>query len=635
MSNPGTARRLPVDVSGVMSPLTMDEIAIDPSSYWGHWQSVNAESMIDHCAAWMEKVGWIGNFEAAALGTLPESRRGREFTDSDVYKLIEAMSWEQGRAPTAKREQQIARLIEVVANAQEPDGYINTNFGREGQAPRYSDLEWGCELYDYGHLLQAAVARLRTHGSDQLEAIARRVADHICEVFGEGGIESVCGHAEIELGLLEFARATGDEKYRQQAELFLDRRGHHVLNDIEWGREYFQDDIPIRDAKVFRGHAVRATYLAAAAVDLGLDKGDHDLVEVIESQLGRTLAARTYLTGGMGSHFQDEAFGADFELPADRAYSETCAAIGAFMLGWRLMLATGDARHGDLMERTLFNVIATSPSADGKSFFYANPLHQRTPGSPLPEDEPSWRVGPGTRAPWFDVSCCPTNVARTFASLDSYVAAASEDGLSLVLYTSGDITTTLPDGRAVSVRIDTDYPLEGRVRIHVAKGEGAPWNLRLRVPQWSPGATVSRSGRPPESAPIGWTTVNDVGGSDEDITLHLDTAPRFTWGDPRIDSARGAVAVERGPLVYCVESPDLADGVHVDEVVVDGSVAPRVEAGEVMVSASIEAFGSSNWPYDQQGETANHPPRVDIRLVPYNTWARRGPSTMRVWMRTR
>lgn len=635
MSTPRTAPRLPVDASGVLSPLTMDEIRINPSSYWGHWQSVNAETMIDHCASWMEKVGWVGNLEAAAAGTLPAARRGREFTDSDVYKLIEAMSWEQGRLPTAKREQGIERLIGIVANAQESDGYINTNFGREGQAPRYSDLEWGSELYDYGHLLQAAVARLRTQGSDQLEDVARRVADHICEVFGEGGIESVCGHAEIELGLLEFARATGVEKYRRQAELFLERRGHHVLDDIEWGREYFQDDIPIRDAEVFRGHAVRATYLAAAAVDLGLDTGDSELVGAIEIQLERTLAARTYVTGGMGSHFQDEAFGEDFELPADRAYSETCAAIGAFMLGWRLMLATGDARHGDLMERTLFNVIATSPGADGASFFYANPLHQRTPGAVLPQDTASWRVGPGTRAPWFDVSCCPTNVARTFASLDSYVAATSDEGLSLVLYTSSDINTTLPDGRGVSVRVDTDYPLDGSVRIHVRQRAGAPWSLRLRVPEWSRGATVSRSGSPPEEVASGWTTVVDVGGSEDEIVLQLNTAPRFTWGDPRIDSARGAVAVERGPLVYCVESPDLPDGVHVDQVIVDDSVAPRLEAGRVVVNASIEAVESGAWPYAPYGAAQDRPHCVDLTLVPYNTWARRGPSTMRVWMRTR
>ncbi len=329
--------RLPAAAEGVVRPLSMDEVTLAPEGYWGVGQEINAPSIVEHCAHWMETEGWVDNLIAAAEGTLPGARRGREFTDSDVYKLIEAMSWENGRRPTPELEASIRRLIEIVGNAQEPDGYINTNFGRPGQADRYSDLEWGSELYNYGHLLQAAVARVRTTGPDRLLEIATRVADHICDTFGEGGIESVCGHPEIELGLIELARVTGDERYRRQAELFLDRRGHHVLEDIEFGRSYYQDDVPLRDATVFRGHAVRATYLAAAAVDLGIDRGDDSLVEVIRRQLDRTLGRRTYVTGGMGSHFQDEAFGLDFELPSDRAYAETCAGVGSFMLAWRLL----------------------------------------------------------------------------------------------------------------------------------------------------------------------------------------------------------------------------------------------------------------------------------------------------------
>lgn len=636
MSTSRKGPRLPVDAGGVLRPLTMDEVHIAPSSYWGRWQSVNAETMIDHCAIWMERVGWIGNLEAAAAGSLPGARRGREFTDSDVYKLIEAMSWEQGRAPTIKREQDIQRLTRIVGDAQEADGYVNTNFGRDGQAKRYSDLEWGSELYNYGHLLQAAVARLRTHGSDSLEHIAVRVADHICETFGEGGIESVCGHPEVELGLIEFARVTGQNKYRHQAELFLDRRGHQVLKDIEWGREYFQDDIPLREAQTFRGHAVRATYLTAAGVDLGLDTGDENLIASIEKQLASTLAARTYLTGGMGSHFQDEAFGVDYELPADRAYSETCAAVGAFMLAWRLMLATGASRHGDLMERTLFNVIATSPSEDGASFFYANPLHQRVASQPVRSDEASLRVGPGMRAPWFDVSCCPTNVARTFASLDAYLAVAGDNGLSIVLYSSSTIRTNLPDGRSVSIRIDTDYPRDGSIRIHIDQNEGKPWNLRLRIPEWSRNFSLIREGHDDiKDAPDGWLTVADVGGSAEIVVLDLDVTPRFTWGDPRIDSARGAIAVEQGPLVYCLESPDLPEGVHVDRVIVDEAVPPRLSNSNVIVRVSVESLEDSDWPYLNRAVTSESSVPMDVSLVPYNEWARRGASTMRVWVRTR
>jgi uncharacterized protein len=629
------SRRLPVEAGRAMRPLTMDEVSIDPDSYWGRWQHVNGTRMIDHCAEWMERMGWVGNLRAAAAGTLPDARRGREFTDSDVYKLIEAMSWEQGRKPTVEREKAIVDLIAIVAAAQDVDGYINTNFGRPGQVGRYQDMEWGSELYNYGHLLQAAVARLRTRGPDELLEVATKVADHICDVFGEGGLETICGHPEVELGLIEFARATGNDGYRRQAELFLDRRGHHVLKDIEYGREYFQDDMPIRDAYVFRGHAVRATYLAAGAVDRAIDRDDVDLIETIERQLERTLASRTYLTGGMGSHHQDEAFGADFELPADRAYSETCAAVGAFMLGWRLLLATGKARYGDLMERTLFNVIATSPSEDGTSFFYANPLEQRTLGAPVPSDEASLRVGPGVRAPWFDVSCCPTNVARTFASLNAYIATVTSDGLSIVLYASGTVRTILPDGREVHVRMSTLYPEEGSIGLSVAGGT-APWTLRLRIPEWSNSATIRRGDGSLVDVAPGWAVIEGVGAHDEEITLDLDTAPRFTFGDPRIDCARGAVAVEQGPLVYCLESPDLADGRSVDEVLIDTSITPWFEGGRVYVTAQPDHNAARDWPYSSE-ELLDSATDVseNFALTPYNEWARRGPSTMRVWMRTR
>lgn len=628
--------RLPAAAEGVVRPLSMDEVTLAPEGYWGVWQEINATSIVEHCAHWMETEGWVDNLIAAAEGTLPGARRGREFTDSDVYKLIEAMSWENGRRPTPELEASIRRLIEIVGNAQEPDGYINTNFGRPGQADRYSDLEWGSELYNYGHLLQAAVARVRTTGPDRLLEIATRVADHICDTFGEGGIESVCGHPEIELGLIELARVTGDERYRRQAELFLDRRGHHVLEDIEFGRSYYQDDVPLRDATVFRGHAVRATYLAAAAVDLGIDRGDDSLVEVIRRQLDRTLGRRTYVTGGMGSHFQDEAFGLDFELPSDRAYAETCAGVGSFMLAWRLLLATDDPAYGDLMERTLYNVIATSPAPDGKAFFYVNTLHQRSIPNHADASQSSLQVGLGERAPWFRVSCCPTNVSRTFATLDAYVAVADAEGVSVSMFAPSRVRTQLDDGRTAEFEIESDYPRDGRIVVRVPAHESGAWRLRLRVPGWAEGATLSRAGSAPVPVTAGWAVVEGVGATAEEIVLELPIAPRFVFGDPRIDASRGAVAVESGPRVYAVESPDLPGGAHVDEVVVNLGSKPRLNAaGEVVVSARIEELGSGSWPYSTEPPTASAAEDRDVVLIPYNEWSRRGPSTMRVWMRTR
>jgi DUF1680 family protein len=516
-------------------------------------------------------------------------------------------------------------------------------FGRGGQRPRYSDLEWGHELYNDGHLMQAAVARARTTGPDELVATARRVADHVCDTFGPGGIERVCGHPEVELGLVELARVTGDQRYLDQAALFVDRRGRGSLGEIGFGQAYFQDDMPIRDATVFRGHAVRALYLAASAVDVAVETGDDALLATLITQWEATIARRTYLTGGMGSHHTGEAFGEDFVLPPDRAYSETCAGIASMMLAWRLLLATGEPRFADLFERTLHNVVATSPAPDGRHFFYANPLHQRSPGVVPPEDEESKRAGTSLRAPWFLVACCPTNVARTLASLATYLATADGNGIQVHQYADCRIDTTIDGDRRVGVDVTTRYPADGTVTVRVRETDGAPWALTLRVPAWASGAELTDAdGRWP-AAP-GAVVVERGFRPGDEVTLTLPMAPRWTRPDPRIDAVRGCVAVERGPLVMCAESVDLPGGRHVDGVRVDPSVPPRDAGDAVVVTGRLVEPVDRPWPYDSggrddPGEPDEEPQAdvgadVDVPLVPYHTWANRGPSTMRVWLPT-
>jgi DUF1680 family protein len=260
----------------------------------------------------------------------------------------------------------------------------------------------------------------------------------------------VCGHPEIELGLVELGRALGEQRYVDQALLFVDRRGHGTLGDHAFGREYYQDDVPVRDADAWRGHAVRALYLSAAAVDVAVERKDQVLLEAIARQWANTVARHTYLTGGMGSHHQDEGFGRDWVLPADRTYCETCAGVGSVMVSWRLFLATGDVRYADLIERTFFNIVATSVREDGRAFFYANTLHQRVPSPAVTDDEVSPRASSSMRAPWFDVSCCPTNLARTLATWHTYAAAIDRTGLSICQYAAATVRTTLQDGREIA-----------------------------------------------------------------------------------------------------------------------------------------------------------------------------------------
>jgi DUF1680 family protein len=614
--------------SGRLRPIGIDEVEIT-DGFWGGRQEVNSTATIGHCHDWMERLGWVGNFRAAAEGRLPQDRNGVVFTDSDVYKMMEAAAWEVGRSGSPDADRRFSELTGVIAPVQEDDGYLNTVFGRPGQPDRYSDLEWGHELYCYGHMLQAAVARARTGHDDEFVGVARRVADHVCTTFGPSGIERVGGHPEIELGLVEMARLTGEERYLQQARLFIDRRGHQTLADIHWGRSYFQDDIPVRQQVAFTGHAVRALYLAAAAVDVAVETGDEDLLEAIIRQWERTVARRTYLTGGMGSHHDGEKFGEDFVLPPDRAYSETCAGIASVMLSWRLLLATGETRFADLAERTLLNVIATSPAPDGRAFFYANPLHQRVPGVVPSPDFVSNRAASSLREPWFAVSCCPTNVARTYASLAGYLATTDESGLQLHQYAASRLSTTFGDGRRVGVQIATAYPDHGRISIMVTESDGSPWSLTLRVPPWSSESWLTVAGERRKVAPS-QAVVERAFAVGDLIDLDLDLTPRWTWPDPRIDSVRGCVAVERGPLVLCVESVDLPGEQSVDTLWLDPASGLEQSDGVVTATGNLLEFEDGPWP--TRGPVISGQSEVDVPLTPYHRWANRGPSTMRVWM---
>lgn len=632
---------LPVAPSrGRLRPLGLDEVRIT-GGFWDRRREVNATATLDHCRDWMERVGWIGNFPAAVEGRVHRDRRGREFADSDVYKLLEAMAWAAGSGADPALDTQIAALTETIAPAQEADGYLNTAFGRPGQQPRYSDLEWGHELYCYGHLIQAGVAQTRARGEGELAKIARRAADHVCATFGPGGIEGVCGHPEIETALVELARATGEQRYLDQAALFVARRGHRTLADIEFGRAYFQDDVPVRDATVLRGHAVRALYLAAGAVDVAVETGDEDLLAAVVRQWEATVARRTYLTGGMGAHHRDESFGDDFVLPPDRAYSETCAGVASVMLSWRLLLATGDPRYADLAERTLFNVVATSPSEDGRAFFYANTLHRRRRGTVPPLDTESPRAESSLRAPWFAVSCCPTNVARTLAALPAYLATADDGGIQLHQYADAEIATSLVSGQAVALRVRTAYPSGGSVTVRIGRSPDHPWTLSLRVSAWTTGATawlVDPDGVRRPVAP-GTAEVTRVFRSGDEVRLELPMAPRWIGADPRVDAVRGTLAVQRGPLVYCAESMDLPGGHDVDVVRVDPSAEPEDGPDDtVVVPGRLAAAGplhDAPWPYGTTDEgLAPTAGRERIVLVPYHSWANRGPSTMRVWLPT-
>ncbi|GAA3263775.1 glycoside hydrolase family 127 protein [Nonomuraea helvata] len=612
--------------TGTLQPLGMDEVRIN-GGHWSKRQTVNAEGTIQHCLRWLEALGWTANFDRAAEGKEFE-RTGPQFSDSEVYKLAEAMAWEIGRTGDAGLEARFVKLTARISAAQHEDGYLNTAFGNPGQPPRYSDLEWGHELYCFGHLLQAAVARLRNHGEDAFTAIARRAADHVCNVFGPGADERICGHAEIEVALAEFGRATGEARYLEQARLFIERHGRKTLPEKG---VFYQDDVPVREAEVLRGHAVRALYLASGAIDVAIEAGDADLLDAVRGQWDRAVARRTHLTGGMGSQYADEAFGRDFALNPAEAYSESCAGVAAVMTAWRLLLATGDTRHGDMIERIAWNVLSGAVDPDGKSFFYANPLHQVTADPEPPRDGalPHLSAG-GRRGHWFEVSCCPTNLARTFAQFAAYIATADDRGVQLHQYAPAAIDTVVAGSR-FALTMTTAYPDDGTVIIRVEANDGGERTVSFRVPHWAEGATVTSpdgTARPAAAGELADVTAAFAHG--DEIRLDLPLAPRWTYPDPRIDGLRGCAAVERGPEVWCVESVDLPEGADFADLAVDTTAPLTVRDGRVKVRGRINDR-AAEWPYGTAAPRPEGEP-VEILLVPFRLRDTRGAAAMRVWM---
>jgi DUF1680 family protein len=625
----GVAAAAPVvPTQGVLTPLGLNEVRIT-GGFWGVRQQVNATATLRHILAWITKLGWLENFARVARG---DGRHdGREFSDSEIYKLMEALAWESARSGDEWAERTFQEVAGVVVAAQQPDGYLNTRFGGPGQAPRYSDLEWGHELYCAGHMIQSAVARLRTHGSDAYVEAAIRLADHVVREFGPDGRDGIDGHPEIEVALAELGRATGDRRYLEQARLFVERRGSGRLDEGEIGSAYFQDDMPVLEADVLRGHAVRALYLSAGAADIADEFGDHDLQDALRRQWTNTVAHRTYITGGMGSRHEGESFGDDFELPSDRAYSETCAGVASIMFSWRMLLADGDEKYADLIERTLFNVIAASPDEAGTAFFYVNPLQRNLPGVPGNADRPSPRASSSMRAPWFEVACCPPNVARTLAGLAAHVATRDGRGVQLHQYAPTEIRTVLPDGE-IALRVETDYPLDGRVVVTVDRAPGTAWTLSLRIPAWAAGARATVNG---EAARVEGPRldVRRPFAAGDVVELVLPMTPRWTRPDHRIDALRGTVAVERGPLVLCAESVDLAEPAALLDLEVDTTAAPTAKGDGAEIGVVVRPAAEREWPYARAlDDPSSHPTPGSLRLVPYHRWAERGPSTMRVWL---
>ncbi len=597
-------------------PLGVAEVRLRPEDQLGGWQVRNASATIPHCISQLEEAGNLDNFRRV-IGESDADWRGFWFADSDVYKTIEAVAWEIGRSGTSEFNAWLDDVIGLVARVQEPDGYVMTWIQGVHPEKKFVELDWTHEMYVLGHMVQAAVALDRAASRSDLLEIATRFVDLVDATFGPGAdAVGYCGHPELETALVELYRHTGERRYLDLARYQVDQRGSGLLKVGALGPHYFQDHAPVRESRSAVGHAVRQLYLNAGVTDLVLENGDEELLEAMRAQWSSAHDRKMYITGAFGSRHRDEAFGDDYELPSDRAYAETCATIADIHWNWRMYLAEGGSRYGETIEREIYNALAASLDETGTRFFYSNPLQLRP-------DRYSQENSPRERTPWYACACCPPNIARVFAQLAAYVASVEEDALAIHQFTGADIDVPEELGGGV-VEMRTNYPNDGRVMISGPSG----LHVRVRVPSWAPDTTVD--GRATVTADDGYV---DITLSESPALINIPMAPRWTTAHHRVDATRGCVALERGPIVYCIEQVDAPEDVRVDDVLVDVSHEP------VQVQDSLEiactTITESTGLYGPAIHTPTTGHRAKLRAVPFHTWGNRASGAMRVWLPAR
>ncbi|HZW10274.1 MAG TPA: glycoside hydrolase family 127 protein [Phycisphaerales bacterium] len=615
-------------------------------TFWSPRLRTNREVTIPYDFEQCERTGRIRNF--AVAGELEEGGfEGIFYNDSDVYKVIEGAAYSLQTERDPELEAYLDGLIAKIAAAQEDDGYLYTQRTIQGDAitaenagrARWAYLAHSHELYNAGHLYEAAVAHYRATGTRTLLDVALRNADLICAVFGpgEGQLVDVPGHEEIEIGLVKLYGVTADRKYLDQAKFFIDARGRSDLREI-YG-EYAQDHLPVVEQDEPVGHAVRAGYLYAGMADVAALTEAPGYVEALDRIWERLVSARTYLTGGIGAHRHTEGFGADYDLPNADAYNETCAAIASMLWNHRMFLLRGDSKYMDLFERTLYNAFLPGVSLSGDRFFYPNPLAS--------DGLTAFNHGHVQRAPWFGTSCCPVNVVRMLPSLPGYVYATRGADVYVNLYVAGEAAVETDRG-VVRIVQETEYPWQGTVRLTVSPEREGEFALRLRIPGWAKGrpfpsdlyayhgdANVRReilvNGRADVLAhdEQGYAVIERAWRAGDVVTLKLPMRVNAVLAHERVEQDRGRVAIERGPLVYCFEGVD--NGGDVESLVIEpGAESAWQFAPGLLGGVGLIEVAAQRATRGEDGSIRTEP--IVARAIPYYAWAHREVGPMAVWM---
>jgi uncharacterized protein len=601
---------------------------------WGERRQINVSKSIPTMHDLLEANGRMNNFRRL-VGKSNAPQIGPVFSDSDVYKWTEAVGFvlQSGDRPELRGTTE--KIIDDVVAVQEPNGYLNTYYVGDRAAERMLPQvqSTGHELYNIGHMLQGAIAYYRGTGDRKLlDAGLRFVNDFLIPNYGPAPKKPiVSGHPEIEMGLIELYRLTGDKRHLDLAGYIL--QGDRRMEFPERRTIYMFSGTPFTERSKLEGHAVRAMYACCGATDYYLETGDPAYWKTLNTLWEDLVSTKMYISGGVGSRSDGEAFGDAYELPNFEAYGESCAAIGNMMWNWRMLSATGDAKFTDVIERALYNGINSGMSLDGTMYCYRNPLAFDS------------STGDKIRNPWYDVTCCPPNLERTFAALPGYFYSTSADGIYVHLYDNSELNWRLENGTGLKILQKTNYPWEGAVDISVTPSEPADFTFYVRIPGWAEGAKVTVNGKAQAGAEPGkYLPIRRRWSAGDSIRLEMQMTPQVLQANPRVASDTGRVAVQRGPLVYCLEELDQPGGVSLTDVAVDPGQRPGAgfqteHRSDLLDGVTVlhhngvayERSSSRNALYSRYTGGPAKTRRIPLTFIPYYAWANRQPASMQVW----
>jgi DUF1680 family protein len=620
-----------------LTPLTLEQVKL-ASGFWQKKQETNARVTIPTVYERCAETGRIAAWKLDWKPGMPNEPH--VFWDSDVAKWLEAACYSLITHPDAELESRVEALVEMIAAAQQPEGYLNTHFTIVRPHLRWANLRDWHELYCAGHIIEAAVAHHQATGRDQLLDVARRYADYIASVFGAGENQKrgYCGHEEIELALVKLFHATRERRYLDLAKYFVEARGQqpHYF-DLEarargenpqdyWAKthEYTQSHAPVREQRAPVGHAVRGMYLYCAMADLAAEYEDEQLLAVCREIFQHVISKRMYLTAGLGSSRVNEGYTSDYDLPNEAAYAETCAAIALCLFSHRMLQIEAEGVYADVLERALYNGVLSGVSLAGDTFFYENPLASR---------------GDHHRWSWHHCSCCPPNIARLLASLNRFIYSQREDELYVHLY-AASIAQVRLQNHSLQLEQETDYPWSERITLRVRSSEPIEFTLALRIPAWCREAELKVNG---ESVPLyaalqrGYVRVRRVWEPNDELELRLPMPVERVYAHPNVAANVGRVALQRGPVVFCLEEED--NGRNLNALYLPREAELQAQWEEELLGGVMTIVGSARrrMENNRDGElyytNAPHDEAVSIKAIPYFAWDNRKPGEMLMWMR--